>query len=231
MKRIYKMAVIGEYNPCSPSHQTISLAIEHANKKLGSKVEETWIAPENIENSLFKDFTALWIAPGAPHKKIENTLMAIRCARENKIPCLGTCGGFQHMVIEYARHVLGYKDAQHAECDPHAPNLFISPLKCSLAGKEGKIQLRAGSKLAKMYNKSEAVERYSCHFGIHPVFASLFNHGVMHCVGADSKGEIRALEISTHPFFIGALFVPQMRSTFENPHPLIIAFLDRIINS
>ena len=88
-----------------------------------------------INDSLFDRFSGVWVTPGSPYKNLEKTLWAIRFARENGIPCFGTCGGFQHMVLEYARNVLGYEDAQHAEYDPYASSLFISALACSLAGR------------------------------------------------------------------------------------------------
>ena len=81
---------------------------------------------------MIDEYSAIWVAPGSPYKNLEKTLEAIRYAWENGVPCLGTCGGVQHMIIEYARNILGYKDAQHAEYDPCASNLFISSLACSL---------------------------------------------------------------------------------------------------
>lgn len=90
----------------------------------------------------------MWVTPGSPYKNLEKTLWAIRFARENGIPCFGTCGGFQHMVLEYARNVLGYQDAQHAEYDPYASSLFISALACSLAGRTMELHFEPGSRVA-----------------------------------------------------------------------------------
>ena len=79
---------------------------------------------------------------------MERTLAAIRYAREQGVPCFGTCGGFQHMLIEYARNVLGFQDAQHAEYDPYASNLFITQLACSLAGRTMQLRFTPGSRVA-----------------------------------------------------------------------------------
>jgi Asp-tRNA(Asn)/Glu-tRNA(Gln) amidotransferase A subunit family amidase len=99
---------------------------------------------------------------------MDKTLWAIHYARENKIPCFGTCGGFQHMVIEYARNVLGFKDAQHAEYDPYASSLFISELACSLAGREMQLNFVPGSQVAAIYGELSATEHYYCNFGVNP---------------------------------------------------------------
>ncbi len=220
-----KIALVGEYNPESISHQSTLAAIGHANHKMGSSIEGVWVSTVQIDRSLFDNYAGVWIAPGSPYKSMEKTIEAIHYAREHNVPCLGTCGGFQHIVLEYARNVFGYHDAQHAEYDPDASNLFISRLKCSLFGREMKIRFAAHSNIAKIYGHTEAIENYYCNFGIHPDVVHLFKQGHMRSVGSDSEGEIRVVEIPTHPFFVGTLFVPQNRSTFDNPHPLILAFL------
>jgi CTP synthase (UTP-ammonia lyase) len=157
---------------------------------------------------------------------MELTLWAIRYARENKIPCLGTCGGFQHMVIEYARNVLGFMDAQHAEYDPYASNLFISQLECSLAGREMQLNFVPGSQVAAIYGSLSAKEHYYCNFGINPDYVDELKQGPLKISGSDAEGEIRVIEHPDHPFFIGTLFVPQSRPTSLRPHPLVTAFLE-----
>jgi CTP synthase (UTP-ammonia lyase) len=224
-----KIALIGEYNSHSSSHQATIAAIEHANKLLGSNVAGTWISTADIDLSLFDKYDGLWIAPGSPYKNIEKTLWAIKYAREHNVPCLGTCGGFQHMIIEYARNVLGYHDAQHAEYDPNASNLFITPLSCSLFGKEMNIEFVSGSNIAAIYGNTNVIENYYCNFGINPDVVKLFQDGPLQIVGSDSEGEIRVIEIPTHSFFVGTLFVPQVRSTLENPHPIIVDFLKAVM--
>ena len=160
---------------------------------------------------------------------MELTLWAIRYARENKVPCLGTCGGFQHMVIEYARNVLGFKDAQHAEYDPYATNLFISQLACSLAGREMQLNFVPESQVAAIYGGLSATEHYYCNFGVNPDYIDELKQGPLNISGSDAEGEIRVIEQPDHPFFIGTLFVPQTRSTAEKPHPLVTAFLAAIV--
>jgi len=226
-----KIALIGEYNRDLLSHQATNAAIEHSNKKIGTNVATQWISTNDISITLLKEYAGIWITPGTVYKNIDKTLMAIKYAREHNVPCLGTCGGFQQIIIEYARNVLGHQDAQHEEYDPSASNLFISSLSCSLIGREMNLTFVPQSKIATIYETCKATENSYCSFGLNPQVVQLFNEGPLQIVGSDSDNEIRAVEIQLHPFFIGTLFVPQNRSTDTNPHALITAFLKVITQS
>jgi CTP synthase (UTP-ammonia lyase) len=222
------IALLGEYTPTFSPHLSTNVAIEHAKTALGLEINADWISTENIDQTLCERYAGIWIAPGSPYKDMDKTLAAIRHARENNIPCFGTCGGFQHMILEYARNVLGFKDAQHAEYDPYASNLFISQLACSLAGREMQLSFEADSRVAAIYGAMTATEQYYCNFGINPCYVDALKQGPMQIAGADAEGDIRVIEWSGHPFFVGTLFVPQARSTPEQPHPLISAFLSAV---
>lgn len=221
-----KIGIIGEYNQNSPSHLSTKTSIDHSRKLLGINIQESWISTNDIDLTLFNTYSGIWIAPGSPYKNMNKTLLAIQYARENNIPCFGTCGGFQHMIIEYARNVLGHKDAAHAEYDPYASNLFISPLSCSLVGKEMRIRLKVDSSVSKIYQSLQCKEKYYCNFGLNPHVLPLFKNCSLQIVGLDSEGEARVVELQHHKFFIGTLFVPQISSTQMNPHPLVVAFLN-----
>jgi len=162
---------------------------------------------------------------------MNQTLWAIRQARENGVPCLGTCGGFQHIILEYARNVLGFADAQHAEYDPYASRLFISRLACSLVGREMELRLQPDSQVARLYGMVQTRECYYCNFGVAPEAVELIKAGPLSVVGSDAEGEVRVIELPGHPFFIGTLFVPQTLSTPEKPHPLVTAFLESVANA
>jgi len=223
-----KIAILGEYNANFPPHPATDAAILHSCKHLGAEVRGVWVSTQDADLKILTDYAGIWVAPGSPYKNMENALSAIQYARENGIPCFGTCGGFQHIVIEYARNVLGYKDAQHAEYDPYASNLFISSLACSLVGKEMTLRFVTGSKLAKIYGALEVKEHYYCNFGVNPDVVELLKQGPMQVVGSDSEGEIRVLELPDHPFFIATLFVPQTLSRVDRPHPLVTAFIKKV---
>lgn len=218
------IAILGEYTPAFPPHAATDAAIKHSRAVLDSEVGGEWVSTKHIDESLFQKFSAISVAPGSPYKNLEKTVWAIRYARENQIPCFGTCGGFQHLVIEYARNILGFKDAQHAEYDPYSSQLFISELTCSLAGREMPLTFVPGSKVARIYGSVSATERYYCNFGVRPEVVPLLKSGLT-VSGWDPEGEIRVIELPNHPFFIGTLFVPQAGSTKETPHPLVTAFL------
>lgn len=183
------------------------------------------MSTEEIDKTLFERFSGIWVAPGSPYKNMDQALWAIRYARENGVACFGTCGGFQHMIIEYARNSLGFKDASHAEYDPYASNLFITQLSCSLAGRKLELTFSSGSRVAEIYGGISAVEQYYCNFGVNPDYVSLLKSGDLKITGSDNEGEVRVIELPGHPFFLGTLFVPQTSSTAEQPHPLVTAFV------
>lgn len=223
------IALLGEYTPTFPPHASTNAAIEHSRSLLGADMSANWLSTEDIDSTLFECHSGIWVAPGSPYKNMEKTLWAIRYARENNIPCFGTCGGFQHIVIEYARNVLGFRDAQHAEYDPYSSKLFISQLACSLAGREMQLEFVAGSQVASIYGSLSATEHYYCNFGVNPDCIGELKRGPLSITGADYEGEVRVIEYPSHPFFIGTLFVPQTRSKPEIPHPLVTAFLRAVV--
>ena len=219
------IAILGEYTSAFAPHAATTAAIAHARARLGVAVEAEWVSTAAIDRYLLDRADALWIAPGSPYKDLELTLSAIRHAREHGVPCFGTCGGFQHMVLEYARNVLGFRDAQHAEYDPYASRLFVTELACSLAGREMRLTFAPGSRVAAIYGAGFATEEYYCNFGVNPEYVPLLRRGPLAITGADAEGEVRVIELPGHPFFLGTLFVPQTRSTPERPHPLVLAFV------
>lgn len=224
-----KILVIGEYNESFPVHPATDAALAHAAAAIGARLEGRWVSTGELQgddvSALLGDASGLWIAPGSPYLSLAGALEAIRFAREAGMPLLGTCGGFQHMILEYARHVLGFHDAEHAEYDPYASRLIVSRLACSLSGRTLSITLRPDSLVARSYGRPEVSEGYYCNFGVNPEYASLFRSGELAVVGSDDEGEVRIVEHASHPFFVGTLFVPQMRSSPEHPHPLVVAFL------
>src|SRR4029077_10398486 len=134
MERQVSVGVIGDYDSPFPPHPATNEGLQHSAADLGTKVDVCWLETSSLEDAdlaqLAAAHDALWCAPGSPYWSLDGALRAIRLAREAGVPFLGTCGGFQHVVIEYARNVLGFEDAQHAEYDPYASDLFISELSC-----------------------------------------------------------------------------------------------------
>ena len=220
-----KIALIGEFDPTRDNQIATVRAIDHSARFLGVAVESEWVSTADITDDLFRRYHAIWVAPGPKFKEQEKLLWAIRFAREQKIPCFGTCGGFQHIILEYARNELGFPDAQSAEYDPESAHIFISEFACSSRGREMKLKFMPGSLVARLYDGLEAIERYYCSFGVNPVFVERLRSGRMKITGEDPEEEIRVVEWPDHPFFLGVLYIPQARSLPDQPHPLVSGFL------
>ena len=127
-------------------------------------------------------------------------------------------------MIEYVRNVLGYRDADHQESSPEATQLAVTALACSLVGQSHTVRFRPGSRLAEIYGTHEADEGYFCNYGIAPDFEALLGSSGL-TISATDEGAVRAVELPGHPFFVGTLYISQVRSTPVEPHPLIAAFL------
>jgi CTP synthase (UTP-ammonia lyase) len=226
------VAVIGDFDDSYAPHVATNAAISHSAKVLGLEVSVTWLATEALEADLSPVTTAdvLWCAPGSPYRSLAGALAALRFGRENAVPTLGTCGGCQHIILEYARNVLGFQDAQHAEYDPYGSRLFISSLTCSLAGRSMPINLEPGSLVAQCYGTHRATEQYYCNFGLNPLYRRTLEAGGLHTSVIDDDDEPRVFELPEHPFYIATLFVPQNRSTIEDPHPLVTRLLSEAAN-
>jgi CTP synthase (UTP-ammonia lyase) len=217
------IGIIGDYDGTRETHVATLPAVEHAALALGERVRATWIPTEQVESDpigALRSLDALVIAPGSPYRSLDGALSAIEHARVHDIPLLGTCGGFQHVVLEFARNVLGFEDAQHAEYDPYGSTLFITPLSCSLAGHTMTVNLRAGTKAAAAYGLQTAEERYYCNFGLNPEYVQTIADGGLLVSGMDQNGEERIVELPDHRFFLASLFVPQTSSAPNAPHPL-----------
>jgi CTP synthase (UTP-ammonia lyase) len=168
------IAIVADFDPKNQSHLATNHAIEHSLTALDAELDSAWIETDQLSCSnaaaALADFRGLWIGPASPYKSAEGALAAIRFVRERRIPTLGTCGGFQHMVLEYARNVLGIAGADHEETNPDASTLVISRLACSLVGRTMTISLEPGSRVASLYGRSIATERYLCSFGVNPAY-------------------------------------------------------------
>lgn len=128
------------------------------------------------------------------------------------------------MVVEYVRHVLGVEGADHEESNPDAERLAVTALSCSLVGQEGPVSLVPGSRAAGLYGRLEVVEDYFCNYGVSPEYAEALSALGLVVTGRSDDGEVRIVELEGHPFFLGTLFIPQMRSAPGAPHPLLAGF-------
>jgi len=221
-----RIALIGDYDPQVTAHQAIPVALGMAAEQLSLNVQFQWLATDQISaNRPLQDFDGFWCVPGSPYRDMDGALRAIRFAREQQRPFLGTCGGFQHAVLEYARDVLGWEDAEHGETHPDAPQALLTPLTCSLVEAVDSIHLVEGSLIANAYETTEIREGYHCRFGVNPEFERELLIQQLHAVGHDSQGDLRAVELTGHPFFVATLFQPERAALKGILPPLVRAFI------
>lgn len=224
-KKTLRIALVGDYNHDIVAHQAIPLAIDDAAAVLEVTADYDWLATSEItSNEDLVGYDAIWVVPGSPYKNARGAFTAIKYARGNAVPFLGTCGGFQHALIEYARNVLGWEDAAHAETENEG-RMVISPLACALVDQMGPIELRPNTLIARAYGRNEIEEAYRCSFGVSPDFARELESGDLRVTGWDEEGEIRAVELVTHPFFVATLFQHERGALAGRPVPLVQAML------
>ncbi len=221
-----QIGLIGDFNASVTAHRAIPVALRLAAEQLGQPLELTWLATDKMPDaSGLARFDALWCVPASPYRSIEGALGAIRFAREQRVPLLGTCGGFQHALIEYARNVLGWAEAEHAETAPQSAQAVISALACALLDVSNEVSLQPGSRIASAYGAVRAREGYHCSYGLNPAFAARLTRGPLRATAHDAQGEVRAVELDAHPFFVCTLFQPERAALRGALPPLVLAFV------
>ncbi|MEG1212408.1 MAG: CTP synthase [Leclercia sp.] len=225
VKNTLRIALVGDYNPDVLAHQAIPLAIDDAAAVLDITADYDWLATTELTSPEdLVGYDAIWLVPASPYKNVEGAFIAARYARENSVPFLGTCGGFQHALIEYARNVMGWQDAAHAETDTEG-RMVIAPLTCSLVETTDTIELRGNTLIARAYGQETIEEGYHCNYGVSPDFALALEQGDMRVTGWDEQGDIRAVELVTHPFFVATLFQHERAALAGRPALLVQALL------
>lgn len=222
-----RLALIGDYDEAVTAHRAIPLALDRSAERLDVAIRPTWLHTSTLNEPMAEtlaEFNAIWVVPASPYANPQGVFSAIRFARETGKPFLGTCGGFQHAVIEYARNVRGLVNAEHAETAPDAVMPVIAKLSCSLVEKTGNVRFASGSKLRDIYGTDVANEGYHCNYGLNPQFESLLD-GDLRVAARDDKGDVRAVELVSHHFFIATLYQPERASLRSEVHPLVTAFL------
>ncbi|WP_455918182.1 CTP synthase C-terminal region-related (seleno)protein [Pseudomonas cerasi] len=220
------LALIGDYNPDVTAHQAIPVALQQAADALNLNVHVQWLDTDSITpTTQLHMFDGFWCVPASPYRDTDGALRAIRFAREHKRPFLGTCGGFQHAVLEYARNVLGWADAEHGELAPHAKRAVITPLSCALVEATDTVRLAPYTRIAEAYGTLDIHEGYRCRYGINPEFANALLESDLIPSGHDSASDLRAIELLDHPFFVATLFQPERAALKDVTPPLAIALL------
>jgi CTP synthase len=234
-----KIGLVGKYIELKDSYKSIAEAFIHGGAANEVKVKIEWIHSESIteENVAEKldGLKGILVAPGFGQRGIEGKITAIRYARENHVPFFGICLGMQCAVIEFARNVLGFKDANSTEMNPGTTNPVIDLLEAQkqVTHKGGTMrlgaypcQVKAGTKTFDVYRKKEISERHRHRYEFNNEYLADFEKAGMIASGINpDTGLVEIVELTDHPWFIGVQFHPEYRSTVANPHPLFTGFV------
>jgi len=243
-----KVGIVGKYFATgaftlSDSYLSVIEAVKHASWSLKRPVEITWLNAESYEQSpaTLKEldtFDAVIVPGGFGSRGVEGKIAAIEYVRQHKIPFLGLCYGMQLMAVEFARHVLKWKDAHTTEVDPKTkkPVFALMPEQARLLKEHhlgGSMRLGAyrckltpKTKTAAAYGKREVDERHRHRYEFQSQYRTAFEKSGMKIAGVESKrGLVEVLELPDHPWFIGTQFHPEFLSHPLTPHPLFVGLL------
>ena len=238
-KSTIKIGLIGKYVELQDSYKSILEAFIHAGVQNEVEVIVDSIHSEYIDTTTIEKKIAhldgVLVAPGFGSRGVEGKIDAIRYARENNIPFLGICLGMQMAVIEFARNVLGLKEANSIEMDDQTPHPVISLMEEQKAviDKGGTMRLGAwkcsiseGTIASNVYKTSEIMERHRHRYEFNDVYKKQLNDAGMIASGLNPDTDlVEIIEISNHPWFVGVQYHPEYKSTVVNPHPLFVAFV------
>ncbi len=238
-KKKIEIALVGKYVSLQDSYKSIAEAFIHAGAHLETEVKLRWIysgelTPENLAET-FNGIDGMLVAPGFGDRGIEGKILAAKYARENNIPLLGICLGMQIMTIEFARNVLGLKDANSSEFDLTTKNPVISIMEeqKNIVEKGGtmrlgawKCQLKPNTKLSEIYGNRNISERHRHRYEFNSDYLEGFekNSFVASGINPDTK-LVETIELKKHPFYIGVQYHPEYKSTVAKPHPLFLALI------
>lgn len=222
-----RIGLIGEYRAESPAHAAIPPVLRHIAERQGYEGEVQWLSTDTIREEELSSFDGLWCVPGSPYRDMEGALRAISYARRLNIPFLGTCGGFQHAILELSR-AAGINDASHAEFHVEGSQVIV-PLSCSLFDVEAAIEIDPDSLLFSLWGEERSREEYRCRYGINNDFLDKLMDVGLVVSARGPEGEVRAIELREHPFFIAMLFQPERQYLKGMVHPVIYSYVEAVI--
>ena len=237
-KNEVNIGLVGKYVELPDAYKSIIEAFIHAGAVNECKVNLSLISSENINEEnvadKLKDLDGVLVAPGFGDRGIEGKITTIQSLRENEIPFFGICLGMQCAVIEYARNVLGLKDAHSSEMTSTKNaviDLMESQKKVSQKGGTMRLgaykcKLEKGSKSYTAYGKSLISERHRHRYEFNGKYLKDFEKEGMKAVGINPDNDlVEVVEIPTHPWFVGVQYHPELKSTVDAPHPLFVRFV------
>lgn len=217
-----RIALVGDRSTAVRAHERIpQIAARYDD------VDLHWLATSDLEPGEVAAFDGVWMVPGSPYADEDRVVDAIQVARTGGVPLLGTCGGYQHMVLELARNVLGLA-ARHAESagggadGVPASTALITELACSLKGHSGQVDTVPGTRAAAVLGE-RSFERFHCSFGLTAADAAPLVEAGLVLSGTSPEGEPRVVELPGEAFWLGTAFQPELADT--QPHPVVDAFV------
>ena len=242
---VLHIGLVGKYD-LQDAYKSIRESLAHAGTYRGYKVQihfinSEFITRENVSEQL-AEMAGVVICPGFGQRGIEGKIIAAEYARTHDIPTFGICLGFQMMVIEFARNVLGYLDANSSEMDESTPHNVIDMMaeQKNITQKGGTMRLGAyecaltkGSRTAQAYHGQTRIkERHRHRYEFNNVYKEEFEKHEMQCVGMNpGTNLVEIMEIPTLKWYIGTQFHPEYSSTVLHPHPLFLDFVEACIKA
>lgn len=237
------IGLIGKYVELQDSYKSILESFIHAGAANEVKVEvrsihSEYISANDVDKKLM-GVDGVLVAPGFGERGVEGKIMAVRYARENDVPFLGICLGMQMAVIEFARNVLGFKNANSTEMDTSAPDPVIGlmeeqKLVTNMGGTmrlgAWDCQLKEGSLVHGVYGKTNILERHRHRFELNNAYKDQLERAGLMATGLNRRtGLVEVIEIPSHPWFIGVQYHPEYKSTVADPHPLFVGFVKAVL--
>jgi len=233
------IGLIGKYIELQDAYKSILESFIHAGAINECKVDivnvhSEFITDDNVTEKL-AGLDGLLVAPGFGHRGVEGKIVAVKYARENKMPFFGICLGMQMAAIEFARNVLGLKDAHSTEMNPDTkePVIDLMEEQKKVTSKGGTMRLgsypceiREGSLASKIYGASSISERHRHRWEFNNKYLEQFEKAGMIASGKNpGTGLVEIIELPNHPFFVGVQYHPELKSTVENPQPIFVHFV------
>lgn len=234
-----EIAICGKYTQLHDAYKSIVEAFAHAGVVNNAGVKMRWVDSEEIESEgakkLLDGIHGILVPYGFGHRGIEGKLLAIRYARENKIPFFGICLGMQCAVIEFARNVCGIKNANSSEFNPGVSDPVIDIMEAQKAIQQKGGTMRLGTYpcvtvkqtlTRKIYESEIIIERHRHRYELNNDYRRILQEHGMILSGLSPDGNlVEMIELGDHPFFIGCQFHPELKSRIMRPHPIFRSFV------
>ncbi len=244
-KHTVNIGLIGKYVEMQDCYKSILEAFIHAGAANETKVNVVSIHSEYVDssnvNEKFKDLDAILVAPGFGERGIEGKIAAVQYARENKLPFFGICLGMQMAVIEYARNVVGYTEANSTEMNEETKHPVVNLMEGqkNVTDKGGTMRLGAwkcdiqpDTLAYKIYGQTIIQERHRHRYEYNSEYVDALQKAGLKASGVNpDTGLVEIVEIEEHPFFIGVQYHPEYKSTVANPHPLFVNFVGAAVQA